>query len=770
MFVPGNNPRLMADAHHYGPDSLIFDLEDSVKLSEKDSARLLVYNALKTIDYGNVEKVVRVNPLNTPYGKEDIRAMVFAGAEVIRLPKSETASDIIEVDEWITKCEKEAGREIGSVGMMAAIESGLGILNAQEIAKASPRLVAMSIGAEDFVRDLKTTRTAIGTELFTARSMLVFAARAAGIAAIDTVFSDVNDMEGFIKEVEQIKQLGFDGKSVINPRQIEPIVRIYTPTAEEIEKAEKVLEAIREAEERGLGVISLNGKMVDKPVVERAMHIIKYAEASGVHKTVKTVQPDSIVKTGKSKIVKDLKQAIQLANLTDGMTISFHHHFRNGDYIVNTVLNEIAGMGIKNLTVAASSLSDVHSPMIEHIRNGVVERIETSGLRGELANQISHGLMEKPVVFRSHGGRANAIASGQLKIDVAFLGVPSTDQYGNANGFSRDGDNSSACGSLGYAMVDARYAGKVILLSNNIVAYPNTPCAIPQSDVDYIVEVDEIGDPKGIVSGATRYSTNPKELKIAGAAADVMEASGYFEDGFSFQTGTGGSSLAVTRFLREKMLQKGIKASFALGGITGQIVKLHEEGFVKKLLDVQSFDLDAVSSTQRNEFHHVVDAYFYAGSGERGAAVDQLDMVVLSAFEIDVHFNVNVLTGSDGIIRGAVGGHPDTSDGAKVAIIVAPLVRGRIPTVLDRVNTICTPGITVDVLVTDQGIAVNPARPDLIERLEAVGIQVETIEALKEKAEKIAGRPSPIKYGEKVVGVVASRDGDTIDKIYEIIR
>ena len=275
---------MIAEANLYGADALMFDLEDSVKLSEKDSARFLVYQALRTIDYGHVEKVVRVNPLNTPYGKADIEAMIFAGADIIRLPKSETAQDVVEVDEWITYCEAKAGREPGSVGMMAAIESGLGILNALEIAKASPRLIGIAIGAEDFVTDLKTTRSVEGTELFTARSLLVFAARAAGIAALDTVFADVNDEEGFRREVQTIKQLGFDGKSVINPRQIGPVVEIFTPTAKEIDHAERVIEALKEAEEKGLGVISLDGKMIDKPVVDRAERVIKLAQAAGVIK------------------------------------------------------------------------------------------------------------------------------------------------------------------------------------------------------------------------------------------------------------------------------------------------------------------------------------------------------------------------------------------------------------------------------------------------------------------------------------------------------
>lgn len=470
------------------------------------------------------------------------------------------------------------------------------------------------------------------------------------------------------------------------------------------------------------------------------------------------------------KIVENIETAIRQTGLKDGMTISFHHHFRNGDYIVNQVLDVIAKMGIKNLTVAASSLTDIHAPMIEHIKSGVVYRIETSGLRGELANQISLGLMDVPVLFRSHGGRAYSITSGELEIDVAFLGVPCTDHFGNANGFSREGDNTSACGSLGYAMVDARYAKQVVLLTNNLVPYPNTPCAIPQTDVDYIVIIDSIGDAKGIVSGATRYSTNPRELKIAKTAADIIEVSGYFENGFSFQTGTGGSALAVTRFLREKMLRKGIVASFALGGITAQIVSLHEEGLVKKILDVQSFDLDAVSSCQRNKFHQVIDAHFYAGPGIEGAVVDQLDIVVLSALEIDVNYNVNVLTGSDGIIRGAVGGHPDTAAGAKLCIVVAPLVRGRIPSILDRVNTIVTPGNTVDVLVTDHGIAVNPLRQDLIKRLTEAGMVLNTIDELKAKANKIVGHPASIVYDEKIVAVVSYRDSSVIDLIRKVSR
>jgi citrate lyase subunit alpha/citrate CoA-transferase len=469
-----------------------------------------------------------------------------------------------------------------------------------------------------------------------------------------------------------------------------------------------------------------------------------------------------------NKIVGSLEEAIHLSGLRDGMTISFHHHFRNGDYIVNLVVRTLAQMGFKDLVLAASSLTDCHAPLIKYIKDGVIRRIETSGLRGELAEAVSCGLMDVPVVFRSHGGRAYAIETGQLPIDIAFLGAPSCDPCGNANGYSRDKADGVACGSMGYAKCDAQYAKKTIILTNNIVPYPNAPFGIPESDVDYIVEVPEIGDPTGIMSGATRFTKNPRELLIAEMTANVIEASGKFNNGFSLQTGSGGASLAVTRFLREKMLQKGITASFALGGITGSIVDLYQEGLVKKILDVQSFDLKAAESLKNNRFHQQISASYYASPGNKGTAVNQLDVVVLSALEIDCDYNVNVLTGSDGVIRGAIGGHPDTAYGASVSIVVAPLTRGRIPCIVDRVNTIVTPGKTVDVVVTDHGVAVNPCRKDLLENINKAGISLCAIEELKQKAEHIVGKSTPIEYTDKVVGVVTYRDGSVIDLIYQV--
>ncbi len=285
LYVPGNNPGMIRDAGIYPADAIMFDLEDSVAMTEKDSARFLVREALATLDYPGKELVVRVNALDSEFGLEDLEAVVRTGKAAIRLPKTESAKDVADCEREIARIEKAAGLPAGSTPMMAAVESAAGVLNAKEIALATPRLIGIAIGAEDYVTDLKTTRSPDGVELFFGRSMVLLAARAAGISALDTVFSDVNDEEGFRREVAYIKQLGFDGKSIINPRQIKPVHDIFTPSAKEIEKATEVMEAIAEAHRKGSGVISLHGKMVDKPIVERARRTLALARAQGLVET-----------------------------------------------------------------------------------------------------------------------------------------------------------------------------------------------------------------------------------------------------------------------------------------------------------------------------------------------------------------------------------------------------------------------------------------------------------------------------------------------------
>ena len=487
----------------------------------------------------------------------------------------------------------------------------------------------------------------------------------------------------------------------------------------------------------------------------QAMGKSVYNDAEGKHKDV---TPRLELQSKSPKLVT-LEEAIRRSGLRDGMTISFHHHFRGGDKVVNMVVDKLAEMGFKNLHLAASSLQDVHAPLIEHVKNGVITEISTSGLRGELANEISRGLMEKPVVFRSHGGRGEAIANGDLHIDVAFLGASSSDPLGNACGYSRSENAKSICGSLGYALPDAHYADKVVILTDDLVAYPNTPNSISEHDVDFVVEVDSVGDSSKIASGAIRDTKNPRDILLAKQAAKVIINSGYFKDGFSIQTGSGGASLAAVKYIRQSMIDKNIKASFALGGITAHMVKMHEEGLIERLIDVQSFDKVAAESLKNDPTHKEVAAYEYASMNEQGSATHCL---------VDVNFNVNVLVGSDGIIRGAVGGHPDTAEDSALSIIVCPMLRGRIPCIVDEVTTLITPGRTVDVVVTEYGIAVNPARPDIAERMRQAGLHLVTLEELRDRALSVIGNPAPLPFGDKVVGVVMNRDGSVMDVIKNI--
>ncbi len=467
----------------------------------------------------------------------------------------------------------------------------------------------------------------------------------------------------------------------------------------------------------------------------------------------------------RDKIVGSLRESIEKCNIQDGMTISFHHHFRAGDKLLMMVVDILAEMGIKNLRIAASSLTSAHDGLVAHIENGVVDRIETSGLRGKLATAVSEGLLgDNPTVIRSHGGRARAISSGNVKIDVAFLAASSADCMGNANGVV----GKSICGSLGYAKVDADYAQKVVVVTDTIVAYPNFPQSIPQTVVDYVAVVDEVGDSKGIMSGATRFTNNPKELLMAKRVLEVMKASGLFVDGFSMQTGSGGATLAVTRFVKEELIKRDIKLSYALGGITGPMVNLLEEGLVDTLFDTQSFDLTAAESVGRNEKHVEVSADFYASIGNKSAAVNKLDFVILSALEIDTDFNVNVIAGSDGVIRAASGGHSDTAAMAKVSILVAPLTRGRLSTIIDKVTTVVTPGSTVDVVVTDYGVIVNPRRQDLMVKFKEANVNLITMEEVRAMATRLVGTPKEIEFTDEVVAVVEYRDGSIIDTIKKI--
>ncbi len=467
---------------------------------------------------------------------------------------------------------------------------------------------------------------------------------------------------------------------------------------------------------------------------------------------------------GESKLVKDLDTVLDSIPLKSGMTISFHHHFRNGDYVLNMVLEAAAKKGIKDLKVAISSIFPIHEPLVEHIRNGVVTSLDTNYMSGPVATAISKGLLEKPVIMRTHGGRARAIECGQLKIDVAFIASPAADDYGNINGVM----GNAACGSLGYAMPDADYAEHVVAITDTLCPYPLMPVSIPATRVDYVVQVDAIGDPKGIVSGTTKVTRDPIGIKIAKLAAQTIQAAGLIKDGLSFQTGAGGATLAAGNFIAQMMEQSGYTASFAMGGITGFIVDMLEKGQLKTIIDVQDFDLQSVQSIGKNPAHREVSASEYASPFNAGCVVNRLDTVLLGATEIDVNFNVNVTTGSNGMIMGGSGGHSDAAAGAKLTIVAANLLRGRLPIVVDKVLTATTPGETIDVLVTERGIAVNPRRPELKAQLQEAGLPVCDIRELKTLAEKIAGTPQTLNAEGRIVALVEYRDGTIIDVVRQV--
>lgn len=469
----------------------------------------------------------------------------------------------------------------------------------------------------------------------------------------------------------------------------------------------------------------------------------------------------SSVKPGENKVVSSIDEVLDKIGIKDGMTISFHHHLRNGDYVLNKVMDVIAKKGIKDITIAASSLFPVHKPLVGHIKDGTVTGIIANYMSGPVAECISEGYLKKPAIMMTHGGRPRAIESGDLHIDIAFIAAPTSDSYGNINGVY----GNAACGSLGYAISDAEYADTVVAITDHLVPYPACPIEISQMYIDYVVRVDCIGDPAGIVSGTTKITKDPVGLKIAKMAAKVIEFSGLLKGDISFQTGAGGTSLAVAQVLKETMKKKGITGSFAAGGVTGYIVDMLEEGLFRNIFDVQCFDLEAVESYRNNPKHQAMSGSMYGNPHNKGAVVNYLDVMILGATEIDTDFNVNVTTSSNGMIIGGSGGHSDTAAGAKLAIVVTNLIKGRVAIVKDRVTTITTPGENIDVLVTERGIAINPIRKDLMDTLQKTNLPIMKIEALKELAEKMTGKAELPKISDEIVAVIEYRDGTVIDVV-----
>lgn len=464
-----------------------------------------------------------------------------------------------------------------------------------------------------------------------------------------------------------------------------------------------------------------------------------------------------------NKVTDSLEEALRKCGLRDGMTISTHHHLRDGDLVSNKVFEIASAMGIRDLVWFPSASFPCNDVVMKYLEDGTINRIEGS-MNGPLGRFVSQGKMKGTAVLRSHGGRVQAIQDGEVKIDIAVLAAPSSDSFGNARGAG----GTSSCGVLGYAKADSMYADKVIVVTDNLVDLPCYPMEIEGNYVDYVVVVDKIGIPEKIVSGTTEITKSPDRLLIAELTSLFLEKSGILKDGIRMQAGAGGISLAIAVFVHEILKQKGWKCSFGFGGSTKYMVQMLEEGQMGYILDAQAFDLDAVSSVERNIGRHipypVFNAYNYHSKGN---LTSMMDIMILGATEIDLNFNGNVVTHSDGCLLHGIGGWQNCLH-ARNVIVPLPLFRDRIPVIVDKVTTLCGPGELIDVIITERGIAINPKRQDLIDSVKGSGLPLRTIEELKEEAESICGKPQKPVYEDEIVAAIKWVDGTVIDVVRKL--
>ncbi len=462
------------------------------------------------------------------------------------------------------------------------------------------------------------------------------------------------------------------------------------------------------------------------------------------------------------KRVASLKEALKKAGIGEGMTISTHHHFRNGDLLANQVFEAAHELGIKNLRWFPSASFPCHEHLIRYMEDGTIHHIEGS-MNGPLGKFTSEGKMKGTGVLRSHGGRYQAVQDGEVKIDIAVIGAGCADAFGNANGLYGD----SASGLLGFALADSEYADQVIVATDHMVDFPCVPWQIQGNHVDFTVELEQVGIPEKIVSGTTRITKSPDRLLLAEMTANFCEATGILHDGFSFQSGAGGTSLAVGEFFAQKMRDTGIKARFARGGSNKYLVGMLEEGLVDYILDGQTFDLEGLRSMRDNPNHvwtSPFTSYNYHGKGNFAGMVD---VVVLGATEVDVHFNANVVTHSDGYLLHGIGGWQNCLF-SKTVILPLPLFRDRIPVITDQVTTVCGPGEMIDVVVTERGIAINPQRSDLIEKAKGSGLPIRDIHELRDEALKICGKPAKPRLEDQVIAAIKWVDGTVIDAVRKV--
>jgi citrate lyase subunit alpha/citrate CoA-transferase len=465
-----------------------------------------------------------------------------------------------------------------------------------------------------------------------------------------------------------------------------------------------------------------------------------------------------------NKVVRDIKTALKNAGIKDGMTISSHHHFRNGDKVANAVFAAAAELGIKELRWFPSAAFPCQAGLIDLLENHTIHHIEGS-MNGPLGDYCSAGRMRGMGVLRSHGGRWQAVQDGEVHIDIAVLAAPTADPFGNANGLT----GPSACGLLGFGLVDSIYADHVIVVTDNLVPFPCIPWQIQGNNVDQVVVMDSIGDPEKIVSGTTQLTRSPDRLLIAEMTARFIRDAGIMADGFSFQAGAGGTALAFAIYLKQMMKEAGVKARFIRGGSTKYLVEMLEEGLTDFILDGQTFDLEGVRSMREHSNHQDTSPFTSYNFHGKGCFASFVDAVVLGATEVDVDFNANVVTHSDGRLLHGIGGWQNCL-ASRCVILPIPSVRDRIPVIVDRVTTLCGPGELIDVVITERGIAINPKRTDLIDAVKGSGLPVRTIEEIQKEVEQMCGgKPEPPNLGEKVVAAIKWVDGTVIDSVRQVL-
>lgn len=468
---------------------------------------------------------------------------------------------------------------------------------------------------------------------------------------------------------------------------------------------------------------------------------------------------------GRSKVQPSIKAGLEAFGARNGWTLGFHHHLRNGEGVILPTLDAATELGLKGLRLAQVALFPTHERVIDLVKDGTVTRIEGS-MNGPVGEFVGRGGLPHPAIQRTHGGRTRAVEAGDLTIDVSVIAASEADPQGNANGVN----GPHAFGAMAYAKAGWEYAEHVMVVTDNLAQYPVVPHPVDETRVDTVVEVDSIGEPQGIISGTTRITEDPVRLEMAEGSIQLLDELGLLKDGLSFQAGAGGTSLAAVKYLGDVMADRGIRGSFAMGGVTRYVVRMLEEGIVGAILDGQAFDLESVISLRDNPRHAEIDPYRFANPHTGSCIVQSLDACFLGATEVDVDFNVNVNTHSDGRLLHGTGGHSDAAEGSKVTIVFAPVVRKGNPIIRKRVTTASTPGEAVDVIVTDAGIAINPRNEWLTKRLEGTDLPLRGIDEL-ERASCDAATCPPIEPNvdeEDVVAVIEYRDGTILDVVHRL--